>query len=79
MYQDFVWSKIDDIKADGKILNKTKFDQKWSKEVAEYLKEEIKLDAKELYEVLENTSYDDNQVFKDSIESWKYASQSGID
>ena len=48
MYQDFVWSKIDDIKADGKILNKTKFDQKWSKEVAEYLKEEIKLDAKEL-------------------------------
>ena len=55
-------------------MNKTKFDQKWSKEVAEYLKEEIKLDAKELYEVLENTSYDDNQVFKDSIESWKYAS-----
>lgn len=44
MYQDFVWSKIEDIKLDGKTLSKSKFDQKWSKEVAEYLKEEIKID-----------------------------------
>jgi hypothetical protein len=38
------------------------------------LKEDLKLDTKDLYEVLENASYDNNKVFKDSIESWKYAS-----
>ena len=32
---------MDEIKIDGKSLNKIKFVEKWSKEVAEYLKEEI--------------------------------------
>jgi hypothetical protein len=48
MYQDFVWSKMDEIKIDGKSLNRTKFIEKWSKEVEEYLKEEIKINVKDL-------------------------------
>lgn len=48
MYQDFVWSKMDEIKMDGKSLSKIKFVEKWSKEVQQYLKEEIKIDVKDL-------------------------------
>ena len=48
MYQDFVWSKMDDIKIDGISLSKVKFVEKWSKEVQQYLKEEIKIDVKDL-------------------------------
>ena len=48
MYQDFVWSKMDEIIIDGKSLSKVKFVEKWSKEVQQYLKEEIKIDVKDL-------------------------------
>ena len=48
MYQDLVWSKMDEIKTEGKTLSKVKFVEKWSKEVEEYLKDDIKIIVKDL-------------------------------